>query len=262
MAWNPIWNPTEGIICLDLPAVPDQLEICFPGGFCLSHIWQGIDKIPTGADLPLQFFGQIGPAMAFMKPVFTILDTALAIYRCVTAVPDAILKLDPGAIFECMPELVALINELLSLIPQLSLPRMVKQILIGLAQLLEGVASDYQYLLAQYQRVIDEIDRAADLDDVTLNDFLTCRQNTITDTAMSTSEALQGIGRIVLLANVLIGLFGGDVEIPCFNDMIDLTNLQSTVDLLLELAAYLRQLAALIPDPQYTISLALSGLKC
>lgn len=262
MASSPIWNPSTGLVCLDLVPAPGGIDICFPGGFCLSHIWQGINNIPRGADLPLQFFGQIGPAMAFLSPLFSVLDTVIAIYKCVTAIPDAILELDPGKIFECMPALVELINQLLSMIPQMSLPRMVKQILIGLAQLLEGLASDFQFLLAQLQRVLDEIDRAADLNDVNLNDFLVCRQNTINEQTSSTVEALQGIGRIVLLANIFIGLFGGDTEIPCFSDIVDLSNLSGTVDLLLDLAAFLRQLASLIPDPQFALSLALSLQEC
>lgn len=262
MASSPIWDAATGLVCLEMEPAPTGMDLCFPGGFCLSHIWTGINAIPRGADLPLQFFGQIGPAMAFLAPVFSVLDTVIAIYNCVQAIPDAITSLDPSGLLECLPALVELINQLLSMIPQMSLPRMVRQILIGLAQLLEGVASDFQFLVAQFQRVLDEIDRAADLNDVNLNDFLVCRQNTITEQAFTTAEALQGIGRIVLLANIFIGLFGGDTEIPCFNDLIDVGDLAGTVELLLELARFLRELAALIPDPQFAITLALAGQEC
>lgn len=262
MAFDSIWNAVDGLVCLELDAAPSGLDVCFPGGFCLSHVWQGINNIPRGADLPLQFFGQIGPAMAFLSPLFSVLDTVLAIYKCVVAIPDSILQLDPAGLFECMPALVELINQLISMVPQMSLPRMVRQILVGLAQLLQGVASDFQFLIAQFQRVLDAIDNAADLNDSTLNDFLTCRQNTLSNQALNTVEALGGVGKIILLANIFIGLFGGDTEIPCFGDVVDLTALDGTVDILLELAEYLLQLAALIPDPQYVISLALQNQEC
>jgi hypothetical protein len=178
------------------------------------------------------------------------------------AIPKAILTLNPEELFECIPELIEIINKILSMIPQLSVPRMIKQILIGIAQLLEGVASDFDYINSQFQRVLDAIDRAADLNDVSMGNLLACRQNTLDDTALSTAEALKGIGRIILLANIMIGLIGLDMEIPCLSDSLDTSALDVLIDLLLEIARFLRYLATLIPDPQFAITTALGDLRC
>lgn len=257
-----VWNITQDAACLELPSPPSKLEICFPGGFCLSHIWTGIDKIPHLADQPLQFFGQIGPLLGALQPIFTIIDTVVSLFKCLVAVPKAILSLNPSELFECMPALIELINKILSMIPQLSAPRMVRQTIIAIAQLLQGIASDLSFLSAQMNRVLDAIDRAADLEDVNMSNLLACRQNTLNTQAQSTGDALQGVGRIVLLVNIIIGLFGGKTEIPCFGDSIDSSDMGGTIEMLLEISALLLDIAEKIPDPQYMLTLALGNRRC
>lgn len=258
----PVWAPSGDVICFPVPDIPSTDDLCFPGGFCLSHVWNGINQIPSAADVWLQFYSQIGPAMSFLAPFFNVLDTCLAIFRCVQAVPDAITNLDPTELFQCVPELVEKINDLLGLIPQLSIPRMVKRILEGLATLLRAVASDLQYIQQQLARIADQIDRAADLNDVTMSGFLSCAESTVNDTTLSTAEALKGIGRIILLCNLLISLFGGP-EIPCFSSLLeDLDVLDTVIDALLLLANLIDEIADMIPDPQLAITLLLESQEC
>lgn len=202
--------------------------------------------------------------MSALKPLFDLLDFALAIFRCVKAVPDSITKLDPTELFKCMPPLVKIINKLLSMIPQMSVPRMVKRLLLMLSQLLEGIATDFRYIQSQLQRIADAIDRAADLQDVTLNNFLVCSQRTLRESVMSTSEALKGIGRIILLVNVFMGLFGGP-EIPCFGKLID-DNLDKGLDEVIRFltlfARMLREISNAIPDPVLMITETIGALSC
>jgi len=257
------WSPTDEI-CLELPPIPSIDDICLPGGFCLSHVWNGIDQIPHLADVPLQFFGQIGPALAPLAPVFDIIDFALAIFKCVQGTIDAITELNPVKIIECIPDLAKYIDKLLALIPQLSVPRMVKKAIEAMALLLRALASDFEYVKTTIQRIIDLIDRAADLNDVNLNSILACAQKTVTDQSLSTAEALKGIGRIILLLNIFIGLIGGE-PIPCFGTLIE-DNITDGLDVIIAtltaLAEVLETLAALIPDPILELTLALGAERC
>jgi len=251
-------------LCFDLPEIPDLEDICFPGGFCLSYIWDAIDQIPHLADISLDFFSQIGPAMAPLQPFFNLLDTVLAIFRCVQAIPKVITELDPSELLNCIPALAELIDQILKLIPQLSIPKMIIAAIKNLAALLRAIAADFLYLQSQLQRIADMIDRAADLNDVKLNGFLVCAQDTVEGSVMSTAEALKGIGRIILLINILIGLFGGE-EIPCFGTLIS-DNLAEgfdvIVDLLTGLADVLEMIADAIPDPDLVLTLALGDMRC
>lgn len=250
--------------CLDLSRIPKVDDICFPGGFCLSYIWDAIGKMPTQADVSMDFFSQIGPAMAPLKPVFDIVDTVLAIFKCVQAIPDAITQLNPGKILECVPELAKMIDQLLKMIPFLSIPKMVIAILRNIAMLVRSIASEFEYIKSQIQRIIQLIDRAADLNDVKMDGFLVCAQQNLDQTVMSTAEALKGIGRIILLINIFIGIIGGQ-EIPCFGSLIEdniLKGLDYVIDLLLTLARLLDMMADAIPDPDLALTLALGKQRC
>lgn len=251
-------------LCFDMPEIPTIDDICFPGGFCLSYVWDSIGKIPTAADIGMDFFSQIGPALTPLVPLFNVLDTALAMFRCIKAIPDAITSLDPSELLNCLPALAKLVDQLLGLIPQLSIPKMIKAALTNLAMMLESIAGEFSYLQSQLQRIADMVDRAAELNDVKMNGFLVCAQNDLQDTVLSTSEALKGIGRIILLINIFIGLIGGE-EIPCFGSLIE-DNISEgfdvVIDLLLSLAEVLRIMAGAIPDPDLALTLALGDLNC
>jgi hypothetical protein len=251
-------------LCIPLPEIPSLEDICFPGGFCLSYIWDAIDKIPHLADVSLDFFSQIGPAMAPLAPFFNLLDTVLAIFKCVQAIPKVITELDPSELLNCMPALAKLVDQLLKLIPQLSIPKMVIAIIKNIAALIRAIAADLLYLQSQLQRIADMIDRAASLNDVKMNGFLVCAQDTVEGSVMSTAEALKGIGRVILLVNIFIGMIGGE-EIPCFGSLISdylAEGLDVIIDLLTTLADILEELANAIPDPDLVLTLALGEQQC
>lgn len=253
--------PTD--LCLTLPTVPTLDKICLPGGVCLDYIWDAIGKIPGAADVSLDFFSQIGPAMTPLLPFFNILDVVVQLFNCLQAIPDAITKLDPSELLQCIPALAELVDQLLKLIPQLSLPKMIKAILVNMALLLESVAADVRYLESQLQRCADMIDRASDLNDHVLNGFIVCAQADIRGTLSATAQALRGIGSIVLILNILLGLFGGP-EIPCFSDIFDNLDVgfDAIVDLLAGVAGVLRDIAAAIIDPDFALTLALGEQSC
>jgi len=246
-----------------MPSVPTADKICLPGGICLDYVWDSIGKIPHAADIPLDFFSQIGPAMAPLKPFFDLLDTVLALFRCVKAIPNAIVKLDPSELLDCLPALAKAVDQLLKLIPQLSIPKMVIAIIHNIANLLRAIASDLSYVQSQIQRISDMIDRAAELNDKQLNGFLVCAQDDLEKTTMATAEALRGIGSIVLIVNILMGLFGGP-EIPCFSEMFtgELTGIDEAIELLTKLAELLDDIADAIPDPDLVFTLLLGDQKC
>jgi len=250
-------------LCITLPEVPSAEDICLPGGICLSYVWDSIGKLPSYADVSMDFFSQIGPALTPLKPFFDLLDTVLSIFKCVTAIPKSILTLNPGELLNCFPALAKAVDQVLKLIPQLSIPKMIKAVLKNMALMLRSIADEFDYLGREFQRIARAIDRAADLNDPNMNAYLVCAQNDAEGAALSTAQALQGIGRIILLINVFIGLLGGE-EIPCFGSLVtdNIDQLDVVTDLLYTLADLLETMANAIPDPDLILSLALGDLKC
>lgn len=262
MAAPNIWDPVNDLLCPALTPIAGIDDICFPGGLCLSSIFTP-DQYPRVSDLVMNQLAQIGPAMAPLKPFFDVLDTALAIFRCIESIPDCITSLDPSGLINCVPDLAEKINQLLSLIPQLTIPRMIIALIRNLAAFLRAFADDLEYLKQRLARVAQAISRAADLNDVTWGGFLQCAENTVGDEMDALALALQMIGRIILLANILLSLISGAPEIPCFGQMMqDVALLDDLIAAIRKLAALLELLADKIPDPQLAITLALKAQKC
>ena len=252
------------MVCRDIPDLTPMEDICFPGGACLSHLLTAIQSVPSPSEIPLQFLSQLGPATSFLQPFMNTLDTVLAIFKCLEAFTDFATSLDPSGIFQCIPELIDKINKLLSMIPQLAIPRMVIAIIKALISLLRGLASDLEYLRQRLVDIAEQVDRAADLNDVAKSGFLACAQNTMNDSLSATALALKAVGRIILVVNIFMGLFGGP-EIPCFGELLDgatADKLEPIIDALNALADLLQQLLDLIPDPQWAITKALGEKRC
>jgi len=256
------WPPID--LCVPLTLVRKLDDLCLPGGVCLSQVWAGVGKVPNATDLALDYFSQIGPAMAPLKPLFDVLDTVISLFNCVKAIPDAITSLDPSELLRCMPTLAAAVDQLLKLVPQLSLPKLVKALLHNMAMLLRGVATDLSNLQYQAQRIADALDRAATLRDHAMQSLLACAQADLDVQTWSTVEALRGVGRIVLLINLFMGLLGGP-EVPCFGSLVEDhlgEGFAAVIEILLALADLLDDLSAAIPDPDLAFSLALSAQTC
>ncbi len=250
-------------LCITLPAIPELSRVCLPGGICLDYTWSGLGQSPASADMALQFIGQLGPAMAPLQPFFNILNTVVQIFKCVQAIPDAITSLNPSGLIDCVPALAELVDQLLSMIPQISLPKMVIATVKNVATFLQGVATELRSNLDSMNRINEAIDRAALLDDVQMSGFLVCAQGTVQKSVEATAMALQGIGQFIMLINTCMSLFGGP-EIPCFGSLVDgdTAELDATVALLESMAEMLLGIVGLIPDPDMARSLALGDVQC
>jgi hypothetical protein len=93
--------------------------IRFPGGAAICF---NFPTIPADNGAAVRgLLAQANAALAPLAPIFTILDAVLAVADCVQGVPEAIIKLDPSKLIECIPNLVEKLAQLAQLVPQLSL---------------------------------------------------------------------------------------------------------------------------------------------
>ena len=258
------WNVAEDVICNPSPLLAGLDDICFPGGACLSHMLTSIQSIPSPTEIPLQFMAQMGPATAFLQPFMNVLDTVIAIYKCIDGIVDFSTSLNPSELLNCVPNLVEKINKMVTMIPQLSVPRMVISIVNALISLLSGLASDLEYLADRSDALVREIDRAADLNDAAKAGYLVCAQDTMNESLSATSMAMKAVGRIILLVNIFMGMFGGP-EIPCFGEILDGATgdaLRPIIVVLNALVDLLQQLVDLVIDPIAILTEALGDTKC
>ena len=95
-------------ICLELPEIPDPFNLTLPGGAQIEHI---------------NLMEVIQPALTPLVPIFDIIDTVVAVFNCIKAIPDTLgPPPDPTVLAACLPDLAEKVAKLLKLIPQLSIP--------------------------------------------------------------------------------------------------------------------------------------------
>lgn len=258
------WAVTTDLLCNNVPTLDGMEDICFPGGACLSHVLTTLGRVPSQLEVPMQYMAQLGPATSFLQPFMNVLDTVLAIFKCFEGVIDFATSLNPTKLIECVPNLIEKISNLLSMIPQLSVPRMVIAIIRALISILNGLAYELEYIVYRMYAIAAQIDRAADLNDPTLSGYLVCAQTTMNDQLSAMALSLKAIGRIILVVNIFMGLFGGP-EIPCFGELLDdagMDELEAIIDVIRQLASVLQQILDSIPDPIAFLTRALGDQRC
>ena len=86
-------------ICIEIPELPDPLSITLPGGVSMESI---------------NLMEQIQPALTPLMPLFDIIDTVVAVFNCIKAIPDTLgPPPDPTVLAACIPELAEKVAKLL-----------------------------------------------------------------------------------------------------------------------------------------------------
>ena len=76
-------------ICLEIPELGDPPVITLPGGVSIQQF---------------NLMEAIQPALTPLMPVFDIIDTVVAVFNCVKAIPDSLgPPPDPTALAACIP---------------------------------------------------------------------------------------------------------------------------------------------------------------
>jgi len=191
-------------ICLEIPEIPDPLSITLPGGVTMQQI---------------NLMQAIQPALTPLMPLFDIIDTVVAVFNCIKAIPDSLgPPPDPTALAACIPELAEKVAKLLRLIPQLSLPYTIIGIIDLVIDTLRQARSQLMNLQQQMQQILGAIDRATELEDAGLMAITSCAQANVAQEAANVGKALASLGKLIGILNIFLGVVGGP-EVP------DLSNL-------------------------------------
>lgn len=194
-------------ICIEIPEIPDPFNLTLPGGVQMEHI---------------NSMEVIQPALTPLVPIFDIIDTVVAVFNCIKAIPDTLgPPPDPTVIAACIPELAEKVAKLLRLIPQLSLPFTIIGIIDLIIDTLRQARTQLLHLQAQMQQILGAIDRATDLDDAGLMATTSCAQANVAQEAANVGKSLAALGKLIGLLNLFLGMIGAP-EVP------DLSNLAGT----------------------------------
>jgi hypothetical protein len=191
-------------ICIEIPEIPDPFAITFPGGVTIEHI---------------NLMEVIQPALTPLVPFFDLIDTIVAVFNCIKAIPDSLgPPPDPTVLAACLPDLAEKVNKLLALIPQLSLPLLIVRLIDLLIDVLRRARSELLHLQQQMVQILGAIDRATNLDDAGLMAIAQCAQANVAQEAANVGKSLAALGKLIGLINLFMGMVGGP-EIPDLSDL-------------------------------------------
>jgi len=182
-------------ICIEIPEIPDPFQLTLPGGVTIEHI---------------NLMQIIQPALTPLVPLFYIIDTIVAIFNCVKAIPDSLgPPPDPTVLAACLPDLAEKVSKLLKLIPQLSLPLLIVRLIDLVIDTLRQARSELMHLQQQVQQILGVIDRATNLDDAGLMAIAQCAQANVAQEAANVGKSLAALGKLIGLINLFLGMVGG-----------------------------------------------------
>ena len=244
--------------CFEAVVTPREICIRFPVGNEMCVNIPSIN-IPDPSELLAQMFAQINAALAPLQPIFNIIDAVVAVFECVKAIPKAIIQLNPVPLIECIPNLADAIAKLIALIPVLSLP-------IFLVDLLDVIIFMLRELRNQFQRILNRIAaiaaanlRAQAPGNVALSLAMDCINNNFDADLVNLNEQVAPLNRLLGIVDLLLELSGlkallkqlGVDATPCLGTL-DLSTLLEPIDALIKLLTILRNL---IPIPNFSFSI-------
>lgn len=225
-----------GAACVSVNTTSRDICIRFPVGQEVCAQIPSIGNVDP-SELVMALFQQANAALAPLSPFFNILDTIIAIVDVVAAIPKAIVTLSPGELIESLGGLVGAFEKMLNLIPQLSLPILIIDILDALIYFLTAQKTLIERMIAKQERIIAAQLKASQPGQFQLLAVVDCLNANFDVDIANVNEAFSSINRLIGLINRLLHLLG----LPCIPSIGSLSGplepflafLQAIIDVLI-----------------------------
>lgn len=189
--------------------IPDALCVPIPGLNVCSVL------MPGGLDIEApNLLTLMQPALTPLAPAFSLMEVVVALKNCLEAVPDAIVELDPSALLECFPALAEKLGAVLKMLPQVSVPLMVVDLLGCIIAELERFRAVVVGLQLQLQRIAAVAERAAQLGDADLSLIAACGSDRVAAQLSDEMKGLIVVGRLLGMVTLFLSMAGVDVAVP------------------------------------------------
>ncbi len=231
--------------CPEIEVRGQELCVTFPGGISICAQVPSIEG-PTPDVLSRALVGQAASALGPLQPIFDIIGAIIALNDFAIAIPEAILTLDPGLLTEALEELAEQVAKLLQMVPQLSVPLLVLDLVDAIINYLNGLL-DFLTTLENQQLEIDASRVVAET--YSLPELLaavTCAEDHIVSQLGNMAEGAKTIDNFIAIINLFGSLVPGMPIIPSFGDIgDDVSTIREAIEELIELLEDARDLIPL-----------------
>jgi hypothetical protein len=187
--------------------------------------------------------GQVSGAMAPLKPIFDIVGAIIAIKDFASAVPKVVVN--PGEVVEAIKTLVEKVDALLNLIPQMSVPLFILNMVDLIIAYLNGVLEVMQALQAQQTRINTAQALALELDLPELAEGVACAELQLNAQIANLNAGAGPVDSMIGTLNLFVSLVPGVPEIPTLGNIPD--DLDEAVSVLEGVVKSLQTVRSLIP---------------
>lgn len=235
--------------CIDLGIDADlsDLAIIFPGGAVLEiPTPPGID-VAFAIDYAKQILAAVSAALMPLQPIFSIIDTIMAIVDFAKAVPDGIAALDPGKIVEAIPKITAKLDRLLAMIPPLSIPIFLKSLLRVIIVMLTGLKQALNAIIDAILAASLAEARAAVVAEFSISASLQltaaaeCAKASASASMGGLAQGLKPLDALLKIVKLFVEMIGLPVEIPTIAELgADAKVAVNAIDVLIEALTLVR----------------------
>lgn len=192
--------------CLEITTGPGEICIRFPGGTRVCAQF-GIETGDHG-DIIRGLLAQANAALSPLQPFFMVLDCIKAIVDCIQSIPDCILQLSPEPILSCIPGLIEALTALLALIPQLSVPALIADILDALITGLIAIRNELSAMIRMNLKILAAGTRAAEVGNLELQAVVDCALANMEAQLINKNEGMKPLNRLIGVMNLLLEMIG------------------------------------------------------
>lgn len=197
--------PNFETFCFGIVINTQGICVHYPGGAPICAFIPDIIP-PDPLEWSLDLFGKLNSALAPLNPMFNMLDVMLAVVDAL----KAIATLDAAKIIGVIPNLAERVNKLLTLIPQLCLPLLIRDCIDVLILYLRGLQTYIERLLSFYARLVEAQLRASE-SEFLLGPIIDCATGNLDTIILHVGAQAQPINRILGIINEFLLL----MELPC-----------------------------------------------
>jgi len=157
------------------------------------------DPLGQALDAVNSLMGSLAP----MKPFFDVLALAVQAVKCVQEIPDAIIKLDPSGIINCIPKLAERMAAVMGHLPQVSLFKMVAGMVCLLITLLEAIKTWLETIRDSVLDLSFVLEQNITLNDPNLGAMISCGEATM----IGMLDGLSGLFDMVMVIIDVVNIF-------------------------------------------------------
>jgi hypothetical protein len=196
-------------LCIPINPAPGDICIPFPGGAEICPA-QGL-QMGDPSEVLQALLAQLSVGLAPLQPLFILIGVVKAVIDCVQAIPDTLgPPPDPTALMECIPPLVKKLEKMLALLPQYTVPLLVKRMLALVILTLTALKNELQVIIAEQQAILASATLASLPGNELLQAIVDCATTNADTTLANMQSSMKPLGALLDVVNIMLELIGSD----------------------------------------------------